>query len=171
MDTPSWALAFAYWLHMIATVIWIGGLAALALFIIPAARKSLPVGEFAVMLEGLQRRLDPWGWFCLAVLLATGMLQMSANPNYNGFLAFNNRWAVAILLKHLLFLGMAAISAYITWGLLPQLRRLSFQLAHAKGDDQDSVSEKLFAQERLLIYINLVLGILILALTAIARAA
>ena len=171
MDTPDWALALAYWLHMIATVIWIGGLAALALFVLPAARRSLPAGEFAVMLERLQQRLDPWSWFSLAVLLATGMLQMSANPNYGGFLAFNNRWAVAILLKHILFLGMAAISAYITWGLLPRLRRLSFQLAHAKEVEQESASGKLLAQERLLININLLLGILILALTAIARAA
>ena len=171
MDTPDWALTLAYWLHMMATVIWIGGLAALSLFVLPAARKSLPVGEFAVMLDRLQHRLDPWSWFSLAVLLATGMLQMSANPSYAGFLVFNNRWAVAILLKHILFLGMATVSAYITWGILPRLRRLCFRLANVEGADQDPLNEKLLAQERLLVNINLLLGILILALTAIARAA
>ena len=31
MSIPFWALSLTYWLHMLATVVWIGGLAALAL--------------------------------------------------------------------------------------------------------------------------------------------
>jgi uncharacterized membrane protein len=171
MDTPFWALTAAYWLHMLATVIWIGGLAALALFVLPAARRTLPATGYAEFLGGLQRRLDPWSWFSLAVLLATGMLQMSANPNYGGFMAFDNRWAVAILMKHILFLGMAALSAYITWGLLPRLRRLSLRMARAEEVEMHTDMADLLKQEGVLIKINLLLGILILALTAVARAA
>lgn len=171
METPGWALTLAYWLHMLATVIWIGGLAALALFVMPAARQALPAQDYAVYLGELRRRLDPWGWFSLAVLLATGMLQMSANPNYTGFLAIDNRWAFAILSKHVLFLAMAGLSAYLTWGLMPRVQRLALRRARARDEAASQETQKLIRQEARLLQINLALGILILALAAVARTA
>ena len=124
------SLSIAYWLHMLATVVWIGGLAALALFVLPAARAALEPGPYAAFLGALQRRLDSLGWFSLLVLAATGLFQMSASPHYQGFLAIQNLWAGAILIKHLLFFGMAGTSAYLTWGLAPRLRRLALLQAH-----------------------------------------
>lgn len=38
---PAWALALSFWLHLLATVAWIGGLAAIALLVLPSARRSL----------------------------------------------------------------------------------------------------------------------------------
>jgi uncharacterized membrane protein len=169
MDAPTWALWLAYWLHMLATVVWIGGLAALAIFVLPAARRALDATAYAAFLAQLQQRFDPLGWFSLLVLAATGMFQMSASPNYQGFLAVENRWAVAILIKHLVFFGMAGLSSYITWGLLPKIRRLALRRV-ASGKPDEAEATRLAAQERRLLQINLLLGVLVLALTAIARA-
>ena len=69
--TPTWALTIAFWLHMLATVVWIGGLAAISIFVLPAARKTLDAGAYAALIESIQRRLDPVGWLCLLVLVAT----------------------------------------------------------------------------------------------------
>jgi len=168
MTTPVWALTLAYWLHMLATVVWIGGLAALSILVLPAARAALDLQAYSSLLEHLQKRLDPLGWFCLALLAGTGMLQMSANPNYHGFLAIDNRWAVAILVKHLVFIAMIGLSVYMTWWLLPGLRRAA--LRQARGQDAPGAGS-MHRQEWLLMRLNLVLGVLILALTAIARAA
>jgi uncharacterized membrane protein len=165
--TPPWVLALAFWLHMLATVAWIGGLTALALIVLPAAHRSLEVEDYAALLEAIQRRLDPLAWFCLALLAATGMLQMSASPNYLGFLAISNVWAGAILVKHLIFLVMALLSAYQTWGLLPALRR-AVMLAKRGGEAGQQV--KIQQRELLLMRLNLVLGVIALALTAVARA-
>ncbi len=163
---PDWALTVIYWLHMLATVVWIGGLAALALFVLPAARSSLEAGSYSRLLEGMQRRLDPLGWLCLAVLLFTGLFQMTASPNYSGFLAIESRWALAILLKHIVFAALAATSAYLTWGLLPRLRRLALQrLDQPAGGALQGFQQ----QEVRLVRLNLILGIVILALTALAR--
>ena len=166
--TPYWALSLAYWLHMLATVAWVGALVALVILVLPAAKKTLEPAAYANFLGQLQRRLDPLAWLSLAILLATGLFQMSANPNYTGFLSISNRWAVAMLLKHLLFIVMIGISAYLTWGILPALRRIA--LRQAKGLDAQS-AEQLQNRERFILRMNLVLGILILALTALARAA
>lgn len=166
--TPYWALSLAFWLHMLATVAWIGGLVAVVILVLPAAKKTLEPGTYANFLEQLQRRLDPLGWLSLAVLLATGLFQMSANPNYEGLLSISNRWAASMLVKHILFIGMIGVSAYLTWGVLPALRRIAMR--QAKGlDAQEAV--QLQKRETLLLCINLVLGISILGLTALARAA
>jgi uncharacterized membrane protein len=168
MSTPYWALSIIYWLHMLATVIWIGGLAALALLVLPAARSALEAPLYARLLEAVQRRLDPLGWLCLAVLVGTGLFQMSANPNYQGFLTVGNRWAAAMLIKHIVFFVMTAASAYMTWGLLPALRREALRAAHGLGV---KAIGRLQRRQGALLTLNLVLGLLVLLLTALARAA
>jgi uncharacterized membrane protein len=168
MDTPVPFLSLAYWLHMLATLVWIGGLSAMAILILPAARRALDASAYARLLADLQRRLDPLGWMSLIVLVGTGLFQMSANPNYDGFLRVDNLWAGAILLKHLVFFGMTGISAYLTWGVLPGLRRAALQLE--KGREAPEAA-RLLKQEIIFLRLNLVLGVIVLALTAIARAA
>lgn len=49
MTPTGWALTQAYWMHLLATVTWIGGLAALAWLVLPAARRSLERPAFAVL--------------------------------------------------------------------------------------------------------------------------
>jgi uncharacterized membrane protein len=151
---------------MLATVLWIGSLTALAVLVLPVAQRSLDRLAYGQLLVELQQRLEPLGWFCLVVLVATGLFQMSANPNYAGFINFSNRWAIAILLKHILFLGMVAASAYLTWGVLPRLRRIALLQAHGQSPPQDELLQR---QNLRLIRLNLILGVFVLALTALAR--
>ena len=164
---PIWALSLTYWLHMLATVVWIGSLAGLSLLFLPAARQTIEPQVYASLLSSIQRRLDPLGWLSLLVLVGTGMFQMSSNPNYQGFLAVNNNWAVAILLKHILFAVMIGISAYLTWGLMPKLGRAALRQAHGQDTPE---AQSLHRQEALLLRLNLILALFILALTSLARA-
>ena len=166
MTTPAWALSIAYWLHMLATVTWIGGLAVLSLMVLPAARKNLAEQAYANLVDAARRRLDSLGWFCILVLGASGLLQMSASPHYEGFLSIRNLWAGAILVKHLIFGVMVALNGYSTWGILPALRRAV--LLQARGKELGSV-EILQQRAARLTQINLILGVLVLLLTAIAR--
>jgi len=180
MPVSPWVLGLVFWLHMIATVVWIGGLAALAIIVLPAARHVLQAQPYAEFLTDLQRRLDPIAWFCLITLAGTGMIQMSANPHYQGVLVIQNGWAVAIFLKHMVFLGMACLSVYLTWGLMPKLQRnalkqvrgtWSGELVGTVSQSAASETAKLQRQETLLMRLNLILGIIVLGLTALARAA
>jgi uncharacterized membrane protein len=174
MSTPAWGITLAYWLHMLATVTWVGGLAALALLVLPSAGRVLDEPAYARLLSEIQRRLDALGWFSLAILVATGLVQMSANPNYQGFFTIGNLWAGAILVKHLVIAGMIGISAILTWGILPGLKRMVLRIERARTDpgsvDIDQLTKASRANARL-IRANLILGVIVLALTAIARAA
>ena len=51
MTTPTWALTLAYWFHLLATVVWIGGLATLALLILPLAQRQVDQATFARFLD------------------------------------------------------------------------------------------------------------------------
>jgi len=164
---PTWVLALSFWLHMVATIIWVGGLALMALIVWPGARTALGAGQpLADLMRELNRRFEPLTWLCLAVLIATGLTQMSANPHYEGFLKIENGWAMALLLKHLAIGGMIAIGVYLRWVLQPALARLA--LLEARGQATPEV-ETWRGREITLTRLNLVCGLLVLALTAVAR--
>jgi uncharacterized membrane protein len=123
---PTWALALAYAFHLAATVVWVGGLALMALVVWPAARARLGPGpEAGRFLGDVQRRFNPLAWVSLAVLMGTGLMQMSADRNYDGFLRIDTTWAVAILIKHLAVAGMVAAGAATQWLIQPEIARLS----------------------------------------------
>lgn len=153
---------------MLATVIWIGGLAVAALFVLPAARRLMSAEDFASFTSKYNQRLNPIGWLSAAILTTTGLVQMGANPNYEGFLAFNNSWAEAMLVKHLLFGGMILVSGYLTWGIAPAMERLALLRVKRPQPEEEA---RLRRRETQLLQLNLALGVLVLVLTALARIA
>ncbi|MHB1339576.1 MAG: hypothetical protein ACYCYG_12260 [Bellilinea sp.] len=168
MTLPTLALALAYWLHIIATVMWVGGIMTLSVLVIPAARRTLETKDYVALLGRLQEGLQRVGWLSLAVLVGTGMFQMAAHPSYDGLLGITNNWAVAIFIKHLVISLMVLVSAYLTWGLMPALRRIALQRAAGLTVDEEK-NRLLQRRESLVLTINLVLSIIVLLFTAIAR--
>jgi uncharacterized membrane protein len=164
---PLWALTLTYWLHLLATVLWIGSLASLTLLVLPAARRTLEPAAQAALLDGLQPRLESLGWFCLGLLLATGMFQLSANANYTGLFSTANQWSQAILVKHLLFVVMIFVSAAQAWWVLPALRRAILRARRGGGEQEIAALRR---REAWLLRLNFLLAMLVLAATALARA-
>ena len=161
-------LVMIYWLHMLATVAWIGGQMVLAVLVLPVARKTISgASGYPEFIGLLSKRLQLIGWLSLVVLMATGLFQMSSNPAYHGFLAISNSWAAAILLKHLVIGALVLSSAYLTWGLTPALERMILLRAHGKGS-MDELGT-LQRREESLIQINLFISVIVLMLTAWAR--
>jgi uncharacterized membrane protein len=153
-------------LHMLATVTWIGSLVAINLLVLPASTRTLKLVDQLSFIAALQKRLEPLAWFCMGLLLVTGLFQLSANPHYDGFLATSTQWSLAILVKHSLAVLLAVTSAVQTWEVLPSIHRILM-----KKDKADTVElAKLQRRELILLRTNLVLATLILGATAFARA-
>lgn len=169
MSTPSWALSLSYWLHMLATVAWLGGLAAASLLVLPIISKTGGSGEQLKLLHRLQKRLDPVGWLSLLVLVGTGLTQMSASERYEGFLSISSSWAASILFKHIVFSAMIAVSGYLTWRAIPELSRLV--LRQSMGKAEAGELERMQRRHTLLLRLNLALGAVVLVFTALARVA
>ncbi len=163
---PGWALAAIFWLHMLATVTWIGSLVSIYVLVLPISRRTLQAVDELALLDGIQKRLEPIAWFSVSLLVVTGLFQMSVNPHYNGFLSTSGHWALAILGKHILVATLVAVSAVHTWDVLPSMRRALMR--REKADPQEIVA--LQRRERALLRTSLILAALILLATAIMRA-
>ncbi len=164
---PAWALALTFWLHMLATVTWVGSLAGISFLVLPAMQRSLDSETQLVFLEALQKRLEPIAWFSVTLLVLTGLFQMSVNPHYNGFLSVSTQWSLAILIKHLLVVVMVVVSAIQTWEVIPAIRRT---ILKSKKSGNIEGLDALRLREILLLRMNFGLSVLILLATAFARA-
>lgn len=163
---PFWALALSYWLHLLSTVIWLGGLALMAIVGWPAVRRHLLESEqWATLLH----RFTPWANASMIILWVTGFLQMTADPNYDGFLTVNTLWAQALLVKHIAVLGMMIFGFYVQWRIHPALARLAL-LEHKRPELAQAEREQLALKENRLLRLNLLCAAIVLFFTALATA-
>ena len=166
MTTPSaWILAVIFWFHMLATVTWVGSLAAINILVLPASHRTLKLADQLNFITALQKRLEPLAWFCMGLLLVTGLIQLSTSPHYDGFLSLSTQWSFAILIKHGLAVIMVVVSAIQTWEVLPAIQRTLMK----KGKADEEELRNLQRKEIILLRINLLLSALILGATAVAR--
>ena len=161
-----WLLVVSYWLHLLATVIWLGGLALWGMVGMPAfSHKTLTPNQWLA----LQQRFLPYANASLVVLLITGFIQMTTDPHYEGFLVVTSLWGGAILIKHIAFVGMVAIGAYMQGRIYPAMERtlLLMQKKATLGLAEQAHLEK---QEKRLLWLNLTCAIAVLFFTAVATA-
>lgn len=161
-------LAASFLLHLVATVVWIGGLVTMGLVVWPGLRRALSdAAALARAAEIIDARFKPLANLSLIVLILTGFVQMNANENYTGLLNFSNLWAQAIALKHLSIIGMIAVGAVMNFAVQPALRRNAMLAARGVANTAEATAlrQRLLRLER----VNLALGILVLAFTAVAR--
>lgn len=166
--SPS-ILAISYFFHLLATIAWVGGLVILALLVVPEARRIF--GEqpaLETFLMRLRKRFLPISHFSLILLIATGLVQMAGDPNYDGMLQFTNDWSRAILLKHIAIIGMLVCGLALQFSVIPSLERARLLLDRGKGDPNEWA--KLRRSEARLTWINVALGVLVLGFTAWATA-
>lgn len=169
MQTP--VLALVYLLHLLATVIWVGGLATMTLVAWPGLQRTFAedAGRAELILDAFERRFRPFANISLVVLVVTGLLQMGADPSYEGLLAISNTWSVSLLLKHLVVGAMIVVSAVMQWFIRPALDRAALLTRRSAGQ-ASAVDVAVRRRCRRLTALNLVLGMLVLALTAVMTA-
>lgn len=162
-------LVISLFFHLVATVVWVGGLVILTLLVWPETRRILASSPaLYALLTRLRARFFPLANLSLAVLVITGLSQMTASPYYDGVLTFDNQWSQAMLFKHIAFAGMVVAGLLLQFGVAPALERASLLAERGKGDPAEW--ERLRRREVRLTWINVALGLLVLAFTAWATA-
>jgi uncharacterized membrane protein len=108
------------------------------------------------LLEQISARLRPFFGGSLLIFLVTGTHLTLINDNYLGLgNFFANPWSILIVIKHVLVLAFVALAVFSERAFLGQI--------------SDQKPEAL-RQFRWAVNINVILGVLILLLTAIAQA-
>lgn len=158
-------LAISLFFHILATVVWIGGILILTLLVIPEVNRVL-VDQPALyqLLQRLRKRFSPLSNLALVILIVTGLSQMTADPNYDGLMQFNNQWSQVMLIKHVLIVAMALVGLFLQFSIAPALERTSLLLERGKGQIEDW--QALRQREQQLTWLILVFALMILGMSA-----
>ncbi|MCA9893966.1 MAG: CopD family protein, partial [Anaerolineae bacterium] len=151
------------------TVIWIGGLLITTILVWPEMRRVLEnTPSLYSLLTRLRKRFYPISNISLAVLIVTGLFQMTADPNYDGVMTFDNEWSKVMLAKHITIILMALSGWLLQYGVVPSLERTTMLLERSKGDIGEW--SKLRQREVRLTWLNVTLGLCVLGFSAWATA-
>lgn len=158
-------LAISLFFHILATVVWIGGILIITLLVLPEVNRILADQPALYQtLTRLRNRFKPLSNLALVTLIVTGLFQMTADPNYVGFLQFDNTWSQVMLIKHIVIVVLALVGLILQLNVAPALERTSLLLERGKGQVEDW--QMLRRRERQLSLLMVVLALSILALSA-----
>ena len=154
-------LALNHFFHLLATVIWIGGIIMILLVILPSAKTSLEsTPMFNGLMKEITKRFTPMATISIFVLIITGVFTALYNKNFVGFFDFSNSWSLVMFLKHIIVALMIIIHFYRGLILIPKIGRLSSQ-----GDESLIVNLRKYSLN--LVKLNLALGVVVLIVSGI----
>jgi len=147
-----------YWLHILATVVWIGGIIFILFIAIPSSRQVLGA-EAGKLMGEISKRFTPLANYSIFLLVITGVGLAGFNKQFSGIRLFENNWTNVLSLKCILVLGMVIIHFYRVLILTPKIGKT------------EPVSEKASLQKLSLnlVKVNFGFGMLVLLLSGILR--
>ena len=144
-----WILSLSSFLHILATVVWIGGIYMILLVILPGAKAGLEPAMVGKLMKEITKKFTAMANISILVLIATGILIAYYSEE---------NWNAVMILKHFLVALMIGIHFWRMLILNPKIGRLS---------SQDEIV-RLQRFSLFLVKTNLILGIIVLLLTGIS---
>lgn len=142
------------WIHLAATVVWLGGITFILLVAIPSARQVLG-GDAARLIGEIGKRFTPMANISIFSLLLTGIIMMAVNGSIPGEALKGGR-GTGMLFKVLLFLLMVGIHFFRGKVLAPRI-------AKTQSDGEKARLQKLSLN---LVWLNFGSGLAVLLLSA-----
>lgn len=156
-------LSIVNWLHLTATVTWIGAIITNTIVLLPAAKTSLEPPVMGRLLGVFMKRFRPLVYVCIVTLFLTGVIMMVLNKYYDGLMNLGNPWAQLLLIKHILIIIMVIIVVYAFEILAPKVGRLA-----AKGPSPELANAQKLQMR--LATLGLVTALVVLLLTSVITA-
>ena len=104
-------IAIITFIHNLFTAIWIGGMIALLISVLPSIKKQLGhTPEAKQLTDEIKNRLSKIVYLSIFMLLITGLLLSNRSPLYQGPLNLSNDYSLMLNIKHLCYLAMLAIA-------------------------------------------------------------
>lgn len=139
-----------YWLHILAAVVWIGGMAFNLLVVRPSMSSVEPLQRIKLAVAILKRFIL-LVWASIGLLVVTGVLM--ALPKFS----FTTTYGITLLFKLAIVGVMISIVIFIRYFLLP---KLEFLIAQSSSDVSKTIGRIVT-----LVKVNLVFGIFVLLLS------
>lgn len=146
-------------LHLMATIAWIGGMFFNVLAVMPTVGKVLDPATAGRFMGSLMKRVRVIVYVSLLVLFVTGIPMKIASPHYHAIISFDSSWETASFVKHVLVALLALMALYSFEVLSPAVGKLA-----AKGPSPEMAS--LRQRQMKLAGLSFVLGIAVVFLSA-----
>ena len=146
----------SYWLHLTATVIWIGGIFFILFIALPSAKQVLGA-EAGKLMGEISKRFTPMANYSIIALIVTGVALTAINKQFSGIGNPGNNWTLVLIIKHLFVVLMVVVHFYRGLILAPRIART------------DPSSKKVSLQKLSLnlVKVNLYLGLIVLLFSGI----
>ncbi len=124
MQNPLLQTTFDF-LHLMATIAWIGGMFFNFLVVIPTVNKVLDPATTGKFMSVLFKRVRVVVYVSLVILFVTGIPMKIASEYYMGIINFDNTWEIVGFIKHI-FVGVLALVAIYSFEILtPRVAKLA----------------------------------------------
>ena len=157
-------LSIVNWLHLAATVTWLGAMATNMLVLMPVAREALEPPVMGRFMGLFMKKFRPLVYRCIIALVVTGVIMMLLNRHYLGAFALGNLWTWMLLIKHILIIVMVAMVVYAFEVLAPRVGKAAAAGPSPQLAQLQNLQMRIAAA-------GLVLALLVLLLTGIITAA
>ena len=147
-------------LHLMATIAWIGGMFFNFLVVMPTVNKVLDPATTGRFMGVLMKRVRVIVYSSLLILFVTGIPMKIASEYYVAIINFDNNWEIVGFIKHV-FVALLAIMAFLSFEIVsPKVAKLA-----AKGPSPELFSMK--KKQMMLGALAFLFGIAVIFLSAI----
>ena len=147
------------WIHLMATVAWIGGMFTNFFIYIPSIGKTLESPLAGKLLGAVMKRFRIMVYISMAVFLISGIIMGSMRLGSGGFFPSGNTMVAVLLLKVPLYILMVILAIVAFEVVAPRVARLA-------GEGPSPGLKKAQKSQKILAMTGFVLGVLVVALSA-----
>jgi len=112
-------------LHLMATIAWIGGMVFNFLVVMPTVNKVLDPAMAGKFMGALFKRVRIVVYSSLIILFVTGIPMKIASQYYVGIINFDNNWEIVGFIKHIFVALLALMAIYSFEVLSPKVAKLA----------------------------------------------
>ena len=156
VDKTNIIIAFFDWFHLLATMVWIGAMIILMIIIIPSAKDTLKdENTFKEFMKSIGKKMTFLVNISIIILILTGIALGIIKDGVTV------DWIILLIIKHIIVITMVTIHICRIKVISPRIGRKT---------KEDPSSRKLLRLKKLqmnLVWVNLILGLGILLLSAI----
>jgi uncharacterized membrane protein len=113
------------WLHIMATVVWIGGMFTNFFILRPSLAKALSPADAGKLMGVVMKKTRIVVYISIVVLGVTGIPLKIINPNYISIINFENSWEIVSFVKHLCYGILVLLAVYSFEILSPKVRKVA----------------------------------------------
>lgn len=113
------------WLHIMATITWIGGMFTNFIILRPALGKALSPADAGKLMGVVMKRTRIVVYISIVVLGVTGIPLKIINENYISIINFENSWEIVSFIKHLCYGILVLLAVYTFEVLAPKMGKLA----------------------------------------------